>query len=115
MNEAFSTGSQNHQPPQPSSLYAHQEPSVMPIVRNSQAVVVHGRVQRAHAASSRPEISAAIANANATENPTYHMYSIGGWTTNPGSWSSGLSSRPLAGTGTYSTNELEVGRMNNKK
>src|SRR3546814_4945637 len=43
MNEAFSNGSQNHQPPQPSSLYAHQEPSVMPIVRNSQAVVEIGR------------------------------------------------------------------------
>jgi hypothetical protein len=42
----------------------------MPQVRNSQAVVVHGRVQRAQAASSRPEISAAIANANATEKPT---------------------------------------------
>src|SRR6266516_7987883 len=34
MNEAFSTGSQNHQPPQPSSLYAHHDPSVMPNVRN---------------------------------------------------------------------------------
>src|SRR5471030_3180852 len=29
MNEAFSTGSQNHQPPQPSSLYAHQLPRPM--------------------------------------------------------------------------------------
>src|SRR5687768_16741832 len=47
MNEAFSTGSQNHQPPQPSSSYAHQLPSAMPIVRNIQATVVHGRTQRA--------------------------------------------------------------------
>src|SRR5690606_8994586 len=30
MNEAFSTGSQNHQPPQPSTVYAHQLPSTMP-------------------------------------------------------------------------------------
>src|SRR5687768_2893285 len=49
MNDAFSTGSQNHQPPQPSSRYAHQLPSVIPPVRNSHAAVVHGRVQRAQA------------------------------------------------------------------
>src|SRR6185295_9881523 len=55
MNEAFSTGSQNHQPPQPSSWYAHQDPSVMPSVRNIHAAVVHGRVQRAQAVSSRPD------------------------------------------------------------
>ena len=40
------------------------------MVRNIQASVVHGRDQRAHVASSRPPINAAIANANATENPT---------------------------------------------
>ena len=70
MNDAFSTGSQNHQPPQPSSLYAHQLPSMMPIVRNAQAAVVQGLDQRAHAASSWPLRSAAMAKANATENPT---------------------------------------------
>src|SRR6218665_1648419 len=48
MNEAFSTGSQNHQPPQPSTEYAHQLPSAMPSVRNSQATTLHGRDQRAH-------------------------------------------------------------------
>jgi hypothetical protein len=42
----------------------------MPSVRKIHAVVVQGRDQRAHAASSRPESSAAIANANATEKPT---------------------------------------------
>ncbi len=42
----------------------------MPSVRKIQATVVHGRDQRAHAASSRPPSSAAIANENATENPT---------------------------------------------
>jgi hypothetical protein len=42
----------------------------MPRVRNTQAVVVQGRDQRAQAASSRPDNSAAIANANATEKPT---------------------------------------------
>ncbi len=40
------------------------------MVRNDHATVVHGRDQRAHVASSRPPISAAIANANATEKPT---------------------------------------------
>ena len=40
------------------------------MVRNSQAASVHGRVQRAQAASSRPSSKVAQANANATENPT---------------------------------------------
>ena len=39
-------------------------------VRNIQATSVHGRTQRAHAASMRPSISAAIANENEIENPT---------------------------------------------
>src|SRR5215471_19167067 len=43
MNEAFSTGSQNHQPPQPSSAYAHQLPATMPMVRKAQDTFVHGR------------------------------------------------------------------------
>ena len=38
----------------------------MPSVRNTQAIVVHGRDQRAHVASSRPASSAAIAKENAT-------------------------------------------------
>ncbi len=42
----------------------------MPSVRNTQAVVVQGRDQRAQAASSRPDSSAAMAKAKATEKPT---------------------------------------------
>ena len=42
----------------------------MPTVRNAQAMFVHGRVQRAHAASNRPAKSAAVANAKATDSPT---------------------------------------------
>jgi hypothetical protein len=42
----------------------------MPSVRKAQAAVVQGRDQRAQVLSSRPDISAAIANAKATENPT---------------------------------------------
>ena len=42
----------------------------MPSVKNIHATSVHGRDQRAQAASSRPLIKAAIANANATEKPT---------------------------------------------
>ena len=42
----------------------------MPSVRKIQASVVQGRDQRAQAASSRPESSAAMAKANATEKPT---------------------------------------------
>ena len=40
------------------------------MVRKHHASVVHGRDQRAHVASSRPPSNAAMANANATENPT---------------------------------------------
>jgi hypothetical protein len=43
----------------------------MPWVRKHHAAVVHGRVQRAHAASSLPSSIAAMAKANATEKPTY--------------------------------------------
>jgi hypothetical protein len=43
----------------------------MPSVRKHHATVVHGRDQRAQAASSRPESSAATAKQKATEKPTY--------------------------------------------
>ena len=43
---------------------------MMPMVRHDHAAVVQGRVQRAQVASSLPSIRAAMANANATENPT---------------------------------------------
>jgi len=39
-------------------------------VRNIQAAAVHGRDQRAQAASSLPDRSAAMANEKATEKPT---------------------------------------------
>jgi hypothetical protein len=42
----------------------------MPAVRNIQAVSVHGRTQRAQAASMRPSISAAMAKAKEIEKPT---------------------------------------------
>ena len=42
----------------------------MPSVRKIQAAVVHGRDQRAQAASSWPASKAAMAKAKATENPT---------------------------------------------
>uniref|UniRef100_A0A0S6YXA8 Uncharacterized protein n=1 Tax=Mizugakiibacter sediminis TaxID=1475481 RepID=A0A0S6YXA8_9GAMM len=70
MNEAFSTGSQNHQPPQPSSAYAHQLPITMPSVRKPQATLVHGRDQRTQALSSSPPSRPAMAMAKAIEKPT---------------------------------------------
>src|SRR6185437_11357407 len=70
MKLAFSTGSQNHQPPQPSSEYAHQLPATMPAERKPQATLVHGRDQRTHDDCSSPPSNAAIANANATLKPT---------------------------------------------
>src|SRR5215471_2523774 len=87
----------------------------MPQVRNIHATVVHGRDQRAHVASRRPPIRAEIANANATENPTYPMYSIGGCATIAGSCSRGFKSLPSGGTGNRRANGLEVNSMNSRK
>ena len=70
IKDAFSTGSQNHQPPQPSSLYAHQLPRAIPMVKKLQANRVHGLDQRAHAPSRRPARRAAMPNAKGTEKPT---------------------------------------------
>ena len=42
----------------------------MPSVRKAQAATVQGRDQRAQAASSRPDSSAAMAKANGTAKPT---------------------------------------------
>ena len=42
----------------------------MPSVRQIQAASVHGRTQRAQAASMRPSMSAATANEKAIERPT---------------------------------------------
>ena len=42
----------------------------MPSVRKHQAAIVHGRDQRAQAASNWPDSSAAMAKAKATEKPT---------------------------------------------
>ena len=42
----------------------------MPVVRKIQAARVHGRTQRAHAASTRPSMRAATAKEKAMEKPT---------------------------------------------
>src|SRR5438093_11539151 len=41
INDALSTGSQNHQPPQPSAEYAQPEPSAIPSVQNIPTHAVH--------------------------------------------------------------------------
>src|SRR6266542_4574081 len=87
----------------------------MPQVRNIQATVVHGRDQRTHVATSFPQISADTAKANATENPTYPMYRIGGCATIAGSCNSGFRSRPSAGTGNRRSKGFEVSNMKSRK
>src|SRR6266850_2592187 len=52
------------------TLSALRFPITMPSVKNIQATSVHGRTQRAQAASILPSISAAIANENEIEKPT---------------------------------------------
>ena len=51
INEAFSTGSQNHHPPQPSSWYAHQLPREIPIVKNTQDEITHFLSHEIHSVS----------------------------------------------------------------
>ena len=70
INEAFSTGSQNHQPPQPSSWYAHQLPKAIPNVKKDHAKTVQERTQRAHWGSSRLFTKATTAKAKGTDKPT---------------------------------------------
>jgi hypothetical protein len=48
---AFSTGSHIQYPPQPSSSYAQIIPSIKPIVRNSQPIIVQRRTARSQASS----------------------------------------------------------------
>src|ERR1044072_5495394 len=63
ISEAFSTGSQNHQPPQP-------DPTARPGVRKLHPTSVPARPQRAHAASMPPSSRAATAKENEIEKPT---------------------------------------------
>ena len=69
-SDAFSTGSQAQNPPQPSTWYDHQAPSTMPTVRNVQANSVQRRVSPCQSSSSRPVISEATAKAKGRVNPT---------------------------------------------
>src|SRR5471030_2867990 len=88
---------------------------MMPSVRKVHAAVVHGRDQRAQAASSSPDNNAETANENATAKPTYPMYRMGGCETMPGSCSNGLRSRPSIAGGKRRVNGLEVQSMNATK
>ena len=78
-------------------------------------MVVQERDQRAHAASSCPPNSAAIAKAKATEKPTYPIYSIGGWKIMPGSCSKGFRSRPSRAAGIKRSKGLDTMSINSKK
>ena len=48
IREAFSTGSQNQNPPQPNSLYAHHAPEPIPTVKKLQASSIHGFIDWIH-------------------------------------------------------------------
>ncbi len=70
-SDAFSTGSQAQYPPHPSSTYAHHMPSTIPTVLKNQESSAHRLTAASHSASSRRVSSAAIANANGIDVPTY--------------------------------------------
>src|SRR5579883_173081 len=69
-NDAFSTGSQNHQPPHPNSRYAHQLPSTMPQLKKDHGMMTQGRQACAQFFSNRPSSNTATAKAKAIANPT---------------------------------------------
>src|SRR5688572_15091015 len=57
-----------------------------------------------------------MAKANATENPTYPIYNMGGCETKPGSCNRGFKSRPLVGMFRKIRKKgSEVNKINNKK
>ncbi len=70
INEAFSTGSQNRNPPRPGCSRPSKNPSRCRASVRLQAISAHGRMYRAQAASTRPLISAAAAKENTIEKPT---------------------------------------------
>src|SRR6266550_1054765 len=70
-SDAFSTGSQAQYPPHPSSTYAHHMPSTIPTVLKNHANNAHRLTAASHSASSLRVSSAAMANANGIDVPTY--------------------------------------------
>ena len=78
IKEAFSTGSQNHQPPHPNSLYAHHEPKAIPTVKNTHAIKVQGLTHLTQIVSTFPNSNAATEKENVTDKPTYPKYKKGG-------------------------------------
>ncbi len=68
-NEAFSTGSQNHQPPQPSSQYAHHDPRMIPSVRAHQPGNAQRQQTQAVVALKPPHSSEASATLAAVIRP----------------------------------------------
>ena len=111
IKEAFSTGSQNHQPPHPSSLYAHQEPSAIPIVKNTHAIKVHGLTHLTQIVSTLPTNKAAIEKENVTDNPTYPKYKNGGCIAKPKSCNIGLKPSPSAFGKNILINGLDVNKI----
>ncbi|VVC27542.1 Hypothetical protein CINCED_3A023564 [Cinara cedri] len=78
IKETFSTGSQNQNPPHPSSRYAHQLPRLIPKVSNDQDISTQGLTILAQAPPSIPVINPAIESEKATLKPRYPRYNIGG-------------------------------------
>ena len=102
----FSTGSQPQKPPQPSVVYAHHAPRMLPTLSSSHDHSAHGRTARIQRPSMRPESSAAAPSANGTAVLTRPASMNGGCTSIAGSTSSGLSPVPSSGvTGLTSNGE----------
>src|SRR3954467_9917972 len=105
-SDAFSTGSQAQEPPQPSSEYDQRAPRMIPTPRKNQAASAKRRVAEIHSASTRRTTSAPTANAKGTANSVYPEYSIGGWIIMLGWRSSAFSPMPSCGGFGSSVNGL---------
>ena len=78
MREAFSTGSHDQYPPQPSSTYAHWAPRRIPAPRKNHEKMVQRLMAVIHASSRRPARRDAMAKAKGMARPTYPIKRAGG-------------------------------------
>ena len=93
---AFSTGSQNQNPPHPRMVYAHQDPSSSPAASSAQMPTPHARPASIHSSPPRPPISPPSANAIGMLIPASPAISAGGCKNIPKCVSSGLMPCPSA-------------------
>ncbi|GIT01535.1 MAG: hypothetical protein CM1200mP27_01600 [Chloroflexota bacterium] len=79
MKAAFSTGSQNQNPPQPKMVYAHHEPSNNPEANSTQAMIPHTLPASTHSSPDCPANNDPTAKAKGTVMQISPAIKAGGW------------------------------------